>query len=573
MTDPFRLELVDGETLAEVREEQRTALRPRGPGSVYGLRPYKERASPVIPRRRPLRGYAEILVMGPGLWFKAHFMQFRPDQLRNDTAPADRTAVVETIVPGGQVGRICGLLLIIALACFAALAAPALAQESPRPAVPPSLEKPAEAPTQVTVQPRIRDFDIRERLESILKATGWFADAKVRVQDGVVFLTGQTESDEFKKWAGNLARNTQDVTAVVNQIEVVEPSIWDFQPALFGLRVFWRTVLRALPFVAFALIILAAAWGAAKLATAISRVPLQRRLANPLLREVGARSIGAGVFVVGLYVVFEVVGLTNAAMTVMGGTGVLGLVLGIAFRDITENFLTSVFLSVQSPFRTGDLVEIAGIVGYVQRLTTRATILITLDGNHVQIPNAIVYKSNIHNYTSNPNRREDFIVGIGYQDVISDAQEVALKVLVQHPAVLNEPEPLVLVDSLGKATVNLRVYFWLDGSQHSWLKVTSSVIRLIKRAFQEAGISMPDEARELVFPDGVPVRLIEAGGKKEDARQPRRPYMLPAGEEAATKSTDAEAGLRSDAGVIQEQARQARTPEQGANLLPLPPAT
>lgn len=63
-------------------------------------------------------------------------------------------------------------------------------------------------------------------------------------------------------------------------------------------------------------------------------------------------------------------------------------------------------------------------------------------------PNAI--KSTIRNFTSNPNRREDFIVGIGYDDATSFAQQAALKALAEHPAVLNEPEPLVLVDSLGR---------------------------------------------------------------------------------------------------------------------------
>jgi small conductance mechanosensitive channel len=110
---------------------------------------------------------------------------------------------------------------------------------------------------------------------------------------------------------------------------------------------------------------------------------------------------------------------------------------------------------------------------------------------------------------------KDFVVGIGYDDSINDAQEIARKVLADHPAVLNDPEPSVLVDSLGKATVNLRVYFWLNGREHSWLKVRSSVIRLVKLAFQKHGISMPDEAREVVFPHGIPVTVLD--GKPVDA--------------------------------------------------------
>ena len=110
----------------------------------------------------------------------------------------------------------------------------------------------------------------------------------------------------------------------------------------------------------------------------------------------------------------------------------------------------------------------------------------------MQVPNSTVFKSTLRNFTSNPNRRDDFIVGIGYDDSITFAQEVALKVLAEHPAVLHDPEPLVLVENLGSSTVNLRIYFWLDGGQHSWAKVKSSVIRLTKRAFQDAGISLPD---------------------------------------------------------------------------------
>ena len=115
-------------------------------------------------------------------------------------------------------------------------------------------------------------------------------------------------------------------------------------------------------------------------------------------------------------------------------------------------------------------------------------------------------------------------VGIGYDDSINEAQEIARNVLANHPAVLNDPEPSVLVDSLGKATVNLRIYFWLNGREHSWLKVRSSVIRLVKRAFQQHSISMPDEAREVVFPQGIPVTMLDrkpdeqAGAKQGERR-------------------------------------------------------
>jgi small conductance mechanosensitive channel len=123
------------------------------------------------------------------------------------------------------------------------------------------------------------------------------------------------------------------------------------------------------------------------------------------------------------------------------------------------------------------------------------------------------------------------------------------------------------VDNLGKSTVDLRIYFWIDGGQHSLVKVKSSVIRLVKRAFQDAGISMPDEARELIFPEGVPVRMIEPERPEKGRTRPVHTKVPQALGESAMISTDGEGGLRSDAGEIQEQARQSRTPEEGQNLL------
>ncbi|MGG7056581.1 mechanosensitive ion channel family protein [Nitrosomonas sp. ANs5] len=223
---------------------------------------------------------------------------------------------------------------------------------------------------------------------------------------------------------------------------------------------------------------------------------------------------------------------------------------------------------MQRPFETGDLVEVTSVTGYVQQLNVRTTILMTLDGNLVQIPNASVYKNNLRNFTTNPNRREDFVVGICYEDSINDAQEVVRNVLADHPAVLIDPEPSVLADSFGRSTVNLRVYFWLNGREHSWLKVRSSVIRLVKLALHEHGISKPNEAREVIFPQGIPVTVLDAHLADAQGAMPGKELPPESRhEELAAVSTKAEAGLYSEAGVIEEQARQVQPLKDVENLL------
>ena len=423
------------------------------------------------------------------------------------------------------------------------------------------------APATVVITPVAHDEEIRKRLQRVLVATQWFTEPRVRVDEDVVFLEGRVATEELKSWAGDLARNTQGVVAVVNRMVVPQPSPWDFRPASSGLLSLWRDFIRALPFFAFGLVILGGSLGASVLMTRGARVFLATRIRAKLLRNVVARAMGVLVVLFGVYVILRILGLTQLALTVVGGTGLIGLAVGIAFREITENFLASIFLSVQRPFETGDLIEVSGVTGFVQQLNLRTTVVMTLDGNLVQVPNAAVYRSNLRNFTTNCNRREDFSVGIGYTDTIEEAQEIARRVLMEHPAVLRDPEPLVLVDNLGTSTVNLRVYFWLNGHEHSWLKVRSSVIRLVKREFQHRGISMPDEAREILFPQGVAVTMLDgrpvvAPGAVASSHAP----VVPPANDVETVSTRAEAGLSSEARVIEAQAKLAQ-PHKGADNL------
>lgn len=486
-----------------------------------------------------------------------------PDATCNSATALPRSAPIRlySVVRVAALTTLTGLCWIVASPPLAAAQVTNEPNRANQEAVP--ISAPAE---RVEVKPGAQDEQIEARLRAILDATGWFTAPKVHVDEGVVFFEGETANERSRDWASALAQRTEGVVAVVNNIGVIDSEFTDIAPALDGLQALGNSLKRSVPFILVGSFLLVASFFAGKATTWAFRTAVRRRGQPNLIRELTARGLGILVFTLGLYLALRVAGLTRLAATVLGGTGIIGLVLGIAFRDMAENVLASLLLSRQQPFSKGDLVRIDAVEGYVQRLTVRATVLMTLDGNHVQIPNATVYKSAILNFTSNPSRRIDFVVGIGYEQSIAHAQEVALTVLADHPAVLAEPEPWVLAESLGSAAVNLRVYVLLDGRKHSWLKVRSSVIRLVKRAFQAANISMPDEAREIVFPSGVPVfRMPEP--PPSTAVTGRTSSEPTESVECADVSTRGEARLESDSEVIHQIAEDARTPEEGEDLL------
>ena len=424
------------------------------------------------------------------------------------------------------------------------MALPGLAVATQPVLTPPESEERPDPPGIVDIVPEATDEAIAARLQRILIATGWYEEPAVRVDEGVAFLYGQVRRQAHRQWAGDLARSTQDVVAVVNHLEFIEPSIWDLSPAMTGLNQLRRAVVRSLPYVLFSLAILALAWYLGVLVMRLLRWFTRNRKKNVLLTDVFNRAGGVLVFVAGLYSVFHMAGLTNVALAVLGGTGLAGIALGIAFRDITENFLASIFLSAQNPFRAGDLIEVGSTRGFVQSMTTRATVLMTMDGNHVQIPNATIYKSDITNFSANPNDRMEFCVVVGLNDSIAEVQEIGLAVLSGHPAVLKDPEPWVFAEEIRNAAVMIKLSLWFDSRETNGLQLRSALIRLTKRALMEAGMTFQAEQRQIV-----------------------ETMAIDPAQESAEAMTPSEAVTRPEGEVIRNQAALAPTPEKGENLL------
>lgn len=306
--------------------------------------------------------------------------------------------------------------------------------------------------------------------------------------------------------------------------------------------------------------------------------PLSRMLIKPLkyahtsqlISVVIRRLISLVIVLFGIYLFLRMAGLSAFAVAILSGTGVAGLIIGFAFKDIAENFMSSLLLSIQKPFKLSDVIEVDGHLGVVKQVTARATTLIDFDGNHIQIPNATVYKNTIRNFTANPNSRGSFIIGIGYDADVNEAQSIAAKLLGEMDAVLDDPEPQVLVDELASSTLNLKVYFWTNTHKYSLLKVSSLAMKKIVNAFTLAGISMPDDAREVIFPDGLP--LIQGG--TDDAYIAGIAGERPVPKNTQKQNTQAsdtqgmdEEDLESDDNDIRKQAQISREPEQGQNIL------
>lgn len=187
-----------------------------------------------------------------------------------------------------------------------------------------------------------------------------------------------------------------------------------------------------------------------------------------------------------------VLGVFGVPLSALGtAIGLIGLGISFALQDIIANFISGILIMITRPFEIGDQIEAGGEEGTIKDISTRATEIKTYDGRKVIMPNSQLYSNQVVNNTGYGNRRFNVIVGIGYDDDIKKAKELAEEVLDEAESVESDPEPQVLVDELGGSSVNLKLRGWTDNRRSNIVSGASEVTQLVKEKYDDAGIDIP----------------------------------------------------------------------------------
>jgi small-conductance mechanosensitive channel len=427
----------------------------------------------------------------------------------------------------------------LAALLFAALAAPAAA----------ILPAAAPTPAQDSAEPAIEtesaagsDERIAERIRGIFSELPRLAGLSVDVREGVVMLSGTVAEAEDRARAEAIAARVAGVVTVENAIER-DTSVGGGIAGIQDISRQFAGLLTMLPLIGTALLVALVIGAAGYLIAGLGR--LWNRLApNPFLAELIASAIRFVFVLGGIVVGLDMLGAGSLMGAVLGGAGVIGIALGFAMRETIENYVASLMLSLRQPFRANDHVVIDSHEGRVIRLTSRATILMTLDGNHLRIPNSAVFKAVILNYTRNPQRRFDFQLGIDADDDPTAARNLGVEVLKSLDFVVAEPEPMAVVEDVGDSNIVIRFFGWVDQSKTDFGKARSRAIPAVKDALENAGFALPEPIYRLRFDSPPPPQVVEPA-RTPAAEKPRRePAAADAGdvapEEAVAKMVDEE---------------------------------
>lgn len=179
--------------------------------------------------------------------------------------------------------------------------------------------------------------------------------------------------------------------------------------------------------------------------------------------------------------------------------GLGSVAIGFAFQDIFKNFLAGVLLLLQEPFSIGDQIIVDSYEGTVEEIALRATQIRTYQGEHVVIPNSVVFTSPVQVLTARPQRRTDLTVGVDYNTPLTKATSVLMNVLQSVDEVRATPSPEVDIVEFGDSSINLVARYWTHPEQKCVRRIRTQVMMAIKQAFDEADIGIPYPIRTLYF--------------------------------------------------------------------------
>lgn len=224
-----------------------------------------------------------------------------------------------------------------------------------------------------------------------------------------------------------------------------------------------------------------------------------RMVAGTLNRFMKARSIDAtvadflsalvryGIIAFTLIAALGRVGVQTAS--VIAVLGAAGLAVGLALQGSLSNLAAGVLLVTFRPFRATEYVDLGGVAGTVLSVQIFSTTLRTTDGKIVVVPNGKIISGNIINFSREPARRNEFIIGVSYDADIDKVKQILTDVLNAEERILKDREIVVKVHELGASSVNYIMRAWSKSGDLQM--VYWDVLERVKKELDANGISLP----------------------------------------------------------------------------------
>ena len=274
--------------------------------------------------------------------------------------------------------------------------------------------------------------------------------------------------------------------------------------------------LSRLPFLATAMVLLLLTWLVSRFGSRLFRRTLERAHLRPSLRDLFLQLFSITVWIAGLLLALTTVfpGITPSKLIAALGLG--SVAIGLAFKDIFENFFAGILILWKFPFDPGDVIEVDGILGTVEDITVRMTLIRQPNDELVVLPNATLFKNSVRILTNKASTRQSIICGIAYGEDVAQVRTIIKKAVEGCQTVAESQEPQIFAKAFGASSIDFEVAWWSGSTPLAIRRSRDEVVEAIKAALDSSGIEIPFPYRTLTFKE--PLSLLGSSTNADPSR-------------------------------------------------------
>ena len=227
-----------------------------------------------------------------------------------------------------------------------------------------------------------------------------------------------------------------------------------------------------------------------------------------------AQIVSNVVLIVGIFIVLDNAGIHLGALTVFAGA--VGVGVGFGLQNIASNFISGLVILAERPITVGDRVEVAGIVGQVQHIRARSTVIVTNDNITMIVPNSKFIDSPVTNWTyGDPRVRFRIPIGVAYGSDIEKVRATLISAGEENPHTLSDPAPSVFLEKFGESSIEFELVVWSSEMSYRPRRYRSDLNFAIEKNLREAGIELAFPQRDIHIRSGV-LKVENVAAKNRD---------------------------------------------------------
>ncbi len=218
-----------------------------------------------------------------------------------------------------------------------------------------------------------------------------------------------------------------------------------------------------------------------------TKLLLEKNKVDPLLKSFIISFLNVLLYVLFFFLIIGGIGIQATSFVTILGTA--GIAVGLALQGSLSNLAGGVLILFFKPFSKGDLIVTSSGTGTVESIYILYTVIVTLEGFRITIPNSMLSNAAVTNMSNNPERLLDTIISVGYESDLDLVKTVIRGILDKNKNILHEKDYTIRLKTHNSSSLDFVVRAWVK--KENYWNVYFDFMEQVVIEFRKHNIEIP----------------------------------------------------------------------------------